>query len=156
MSDQIEKAAADVAEQPAIPGTDMDEFARRLADDVPANRRRERGDAPLEYEAVLVRGINYRLSYWPNAVVFFHGQRVPINRKELEHLQQTAFDRVTYNDIGPDGVGRVRKHVPKFRYYNRKSSDEVQFEVPEDQQLAALPADPFEAAQRRRAMQNAV
>ena len=145
----------DTNAKPVPPG-DIDEFQRRLADDVPLNRRRERGDAPLEFDAVLVRGINYRLSYWPNAVVFFHGQRVPINRQELEHLQRTAFDSVTYSDLGPDGVGRVKRHVAKFKFFNRESGDEVAFEVPEDVQISALPPDPFAEAQRRRAMQNVI
>ena len=125
-------------------------MARRLAGTVPGNRRLIRQDLPLDHEAELVRGLNYRLSYWPEAVTFFHGERVPINRNELEHLAATAIDTVTYTDLGPDGLGRVKRSVAKFRFFDRRTGEEVPLDVPADQHVANRATDPFEAARHRR------
>ena len=126
-------------------------FAARLAEGVPHSRRLERADLPLEFEAELVRGLGWHISYSPHRLSFLHGQRVRINREELDHLQATAVDRVTFRDVGPDGVGHVRRHLPKFKYFDAASGEEIPAVVPEDTPAARPEGDAFDQAMRRRA-----
>lgn len=59
----------------------------------------------------LVRGNSYRVTYASKALIFEHGEPVPINAVEFEKLQDVT-DEVVFHD----GDHRVRRRMRKFSF----------------------------------------
>lgn len=127
----------------------------RIADLVPAGRRRPRASLPLTHEAMLVRGLSYRLVYDAGqTLILWSGRRTPINREEFEYLSSRALDTVATRDFDEDGEDAVQKqYVHKFAFYELGSDVELDVDIPEYDPPAARAGDAFdEAASQRSAM----
>ncbi len=137
---------ADVSAEEAEQSRDQ-----RVADLVPAGRRRSRGTLPLKFEAVLIRGLSFRLSYSDGSVIFWCGQKTLINKEELKHLSANAFDAIETVDPESEDGAMVKRNVSKFQFFERGDDVEIETKVPEYQPSGRQSGDPFDQAAAARA-----
>ncbi len=132
-------AAAEAPQPTPTPNKAAPEPAVVMMDPVgmrtPESWRRRSGLArpvgPLDWVAVLVRGVSYTVSYVNGPLRFLKGEPVRINASELERLQ-LAVDHIDFEDVGT-GV-RIRRSIRKFSFTHLDSGKAVALDPIPDQE----------------------
>ncbi len=121
----------------------------RVAEIVPANRRRARDGEPKDIKATLVgEALSYRLCFHPNALVFWNGRPVAVSRAEAEYIAATALYWRTAND--PETGDAVKEPAPMFRFEDA-DGNAIDFDLPAARSADHGAGDQHDAAYSARA-----
>lgn len=142
------KNEAEADEIPTIDGREVligSELAEPVGSRLPQSLRRDGRQNPRphgdrSFQAELVRGVSFTISYAGGSLVLEKGKQVPVNETEFAHLSQ-AVDRIDFSD----GEGRVQRSIRKFRFFDADGEPLVLEPIP-DEHLDQAPVDMFERA----------